>query len=102
MRRNDLVCRLGGDEFVVLVQDLDKKAEVFTVADKILDWIKLPFFHRGIEVQLSTSVGIAYFDSADHDADTLIIMADKTMYQAKSEGKGTIRISNPDIQKDDS
>lgn len=95
MRRNDLVCRLGGDEFVVLVQDLDDKKEVFTVADKILDWIKLPFFHESVQVKLTTSVGIAYFDGPNIDADTLIIMADRAMYRAKSEGKGTIRVSNP-------
>ena len=95
MRKNDLVCRLGGDEFVVLVQDLEHRSEVTTIATKILDWINLPFFYQEKEVAISASVGIAYFDGSESDADTLIIMADRAMYQAKSEGKGSIRVSNP-------
>jgi diguanylate cyclase (GGDEF)-like protein/PAS domain S-box-containing protein len=91
MRKNDLICRLGGDEFVALIQDIDNPDEVIIIAQKILDWLDLPFFYQEQEVSISASIGIAFFDGSEQDADGLIIKADRAMYQAKSEGKGTIR-----------
>ncbi|MCW8944475.1 MAG: diguanylate cyclase [Sedimenticola sp.] len=90
MRKNDLICRLGGDEFVALIQDIENLQEATIIAEKILDWLDLPFFYQEQEVSISASIGIVYFDGSEKDADSLIIKADRAMYQAKSEGKGRI------------
>ncbi|MFP5345063.1 MAG: diguanylate cyclase domain-containing protein, partial [Gammaproteobacteria bacterium] len=87
VRETDTVARLGGDEFVV-VSALRRAADAPEVAQKIAAALARPFLIHERELYLSASVGVSLSPCDGEDAETLIIAADLTMYQAKQEGGG--------------
>jgi diguanylate cyclase (GGDEF)-like protein/PAS domain S-box-containing protein len=85
VRESDTVARVGGDEFAVILSDISSRENIATVAAKIITALARPFYleRQRQHVDIGTSVGIAIYpdDAADHD--TLIKLADATMYKAK-------------------
>ncbi len=86
LRPGDTLSRLSGDEFVVLCEDLDKVVQVKTIASRIVDVLARPFSLSRAEVTISASVGIAFADQTNHDAEQLLHAADAAMYQVKRSG----------------
>ncbi|MDR3564061.1 MAG: diguanylate cyclase, partial [Negativicutes bacterium] len=89
VRQADTLARIGGDEFVVLLSDLGENAEetVSAVATKCIDVLSAPFFISGTVCKVGVSIGIALGDGGS-SADTLLLAADRVMYQAKKTGRG--------------
>jgi diguanylate cyclase (GGDEF)-like protein/PAS domain S-box-containing protein len=87
VREVDTVARLDGDGFVV-VSALRRAADAPEVAQKIVTALARPFLIHERELYLSASVGVSLSPYDGEDAETLIIAADLTMYQAKQEGGG--------------
>ena len=52
-----------------------------------------PFDLNGIHCQIGTSIGIAMAPSHGLDADTLIAIADQSMYEAKRSGRNQYRLA---------
>ncbi|MGH7041647.1 MAG: diguanylate cyclase domain-containing protein, partial [Acetobacteraceae bacterium] len=48
----------------------------------------------GHRVSIGTSIGIAYGPIGEADAEKLLRSADKALYRAKSNGRGTYRLSD--------
>ena len=94
---DDLIARLGGDEFAILHRCDHELKSAVSRAEKI---IAIASHQRTIEGQVITvgaSVGIvASFDSAEAP-ETLLKNADLAMYRAKSDGRGTYRIFDPEM-----
>jgi len=87
IRASDFVARLGGDEFVVFIEDIAGDGEVCRVIDKITAEIARPFrLPSGIEVGLSTSIGVALYPRDGAEMDGLMSHADTAMYAAKESG----------------
>ncbi|MBA4256097.1 MAG: diguanylate cyclase [Polaromonas sp.] len=102
-RAQDTLARQGGDEFVLLITDLSAKPDeaekqAREVGHKILSAVVQPFNMRAGAHQASVSIGITLFSEADTDSDTLYRQADLAMYQAKADGRNTMRFFNPDMQ----
>lgn len=91
VREVDTVSRIGGDEFVVLLTDLRSIETVTQIAEKILSQLALPFTIGSKEVASSLSIGIALYPNDGKDMDTLLRMADTSMYHAKNCGRNTYR-----------
>lgn len=89
VREADTLARIGGDEFVVLLSDLGDNAEetVSTVAAKCIDVLKAPFFISDTVCIVGVSIGIA-LGNGRSSLDTLLLAADRVMYQAKKTGRG--------------
>ncbi len=105
LRAMDTVARFGGDEFVVMLCELDvdekhsaEKAGI--VAEKIRVTLAEPYLLKRsqegaeeitVEHHCTSSIGVVLFKS--HDASQLDILkwADTAMYQAKANGRNTIR-----------
>jgi diguanylate cyclase (GGDEF)-like protein len=81
------VARLSGDEFAIIAAGSSGLQEVATVAQKILDLFRQPFFCQEKEVWMTTSIGIAFFPLEAEDAETLVNNADEAMYAAKAAGR---------------
>lgn len=90
VRQSDTVARLAGDEFTVIVQNLQDTAYAATVAEKIIQQMATPFELEGNSVSISASLGITLFPQDSSDSKTLLINADKAMYQAKSAGRSQL------------
>jgi diguanylate cyclase (GGDEF)-like protein/PAS domain S-box-containing protein len=104
LRDGDTVARLGGDEFVVLLEDLSEQpiqaaAQTETIAEKLLNVLNLPYQLGTYEHRSTASIGATLFSEHETGVDTIIKQADIAMYQAKTEGRNTIRFFDPKMQE---
>ncbi len=87
-----VVARLGGDEFAALLDPSDDAAVVaIRSAGALIDALRTPFPVAGVEVFVTTSVGIAL----GTEVDQLFRRADVAMYRAKSAGKAQYALYAP-------
>jgi diguanylate cyclase (GGDEF)-like protein/PAS domain S-box-containing protein len=92
LRAQDTLARLGGDEFLLILENVTAPQDPATVAQALLDTLKLPFtLSNGLELFVSASMGIALYPQDGRDVDSLIQHADSAMYQAKTQGRHTLR-----------
>jgi diguanylate cyclase (GGDEF)-like protein len=97
LRQEDTAARWGGDEFTVLINEINQNThEITNILDRIQSAFNTPIEIGNIDVQLSSSIGIAVFPDDDQDADTLIRHADQAMYAAKQNGKNQYSFFDPD------
>jgi diguanylate cyclase (GGDEF)-like protein len=87
----DLVARLGGDEFVVLVEYTPDAVFAERMAERILAAMRRPFEIDGVELDVSTSIGIGLLKPVN-SASALMQLADRALYEAKSRGRATWRL----------
>jgi len=87
VREGDLVARMGGDEFSVILYDIDDASGMARVAQNILDKINKPMDIRGVKINISASIGIAYYEGSGITMEELLKSADTAMYSAKSQGR---------------
>ncbi len=96
-RTYDCVARMGGDEFVVILPATTRAA----VPEKI-QMLQEAAREAGIELcqedLLSASVGEACYPEDGSDAEQLLAVADKRMYQAKHLGSSPRKIIEPTVQ----
>ena len=86
VREDDLLARYGGDEFVVLLESLSEPDVVHAITTRIIDTLSAPLAVDEGNVQLSVSIGVAFFPDHARDAGELVLHADAAMYWAKHEG----------------
>jgi diguanylate cyclase (GGDEF)-like protein/PAS domain S-box-containing protein len=105
VREMDTVARLGGDEFVVMVSELDTHHAASTqqaqrVAEKIRIALAEPYLMRLhkpdqsdvlIEHHCTASIGVTLFFDHQASEEDLLKWADNAMYQAKANGRNTVR-----------
>lgn len=96
-REEDQVFRLGGDEFLVLLPDIENDANAGDVARHIAESLNKPYIVNGLELYLSSSIGIGIFPRDGNDIDTLINNADAAMYQAKQAGRNDIQFYSQEL-----
>ncbi len=89
VRVTDFAARLGGDEFVVLVEDADAPETPEIIARKVIAAMRQPIAIGDLELQVTTSIGIAFCRRAAANRDELLQIADKALYAAKAAGRDT-------------
>lgn len=93
LRATDSVARLGGDEFSIIMEKLTKPEDAAAIARKIGSVMRHPFALEGHTVNVSASIGLAYYDGGTQGSDELVKLADDMLYQAKKAGRDTYRIA---------
>ncbi len=96
----DIVSRLGGDEFVVLIEVKTDLDAVRQTADNIVQAIAPSFLLDGIEVSVSTSIGISCYPQDGTDLKSLVKNADVAMYQAKDAGRNNAQFYSVTFEQD--
>lgn len=91
LRGADSVARLGGDEFTVIMEHLSRPEDAHVVAEKVVQVMRQSFLLEGLEVRISTSIGLAFFEGSEISAEALMNQADMMLYQAKHGGRNTWR-----------
>lgn len=98
LRDNDTVARMGGDEFTIILNRTKTKADALQVAAKIIAAIRRPFSISDVELNVGTSIGLAFFPEHGENVDTLKKHADIAMYQAKEAGRNRYQVFDPALQ----
>jgi diguanylate cyclase (GGDEF)-like protein len=88
LRPQDTVARLGGDEFAVLLLP-DCEDDPRDIAARIVRVVEAPFAVEGGTARVGASVGIAVAADPARGGDYLLREADRAMYAAKRDGKGS-------------
>jgi diguanylate cyclase (GGDEF)-like protein len=90
LRITDLIGRLGGEEFAVLLPStaLGGAMEVAEKIRKAVGALRFTFGEQ--EAGIATSVGVAALDPSTRDAETLLVHADKALYEAKNAGRNRV------------
>jgi diguanylate cyclase (GGDEF)-like protein len=97
LRDVDTVARLGGDEFAVVQVQVERPEHAEMLARRLVETISEPYDLGGHQVMIGASVGVTL---APHDgvtADDLMKNADMALYRAKTEGRGTHRFFEPEM-----
>jgi diguanylate cyclase (GGDEF)-like protein/PAS domain S-box-containing protein len=90
-RECDTVARLGGDEFAILQCDGVQPTGATALAARLVEALGEPYLINDHQVVVGVSVGIALAPDDALNADDLLKNADMALYRAKSEGRGTYR-----------
>ncbi len=93
----DRIARLGGDEFAILQISSAQPESSISLAEKIVDVVGLTRSVDGHEVTVGASVGIAIASPGGINSEDFLKSADLAMYSAKSEGRGTYRVFDPQM-----
>jgi len=93
-RPSDVIARMGGDEFVVLCYGGIDEHTALELAERIRIALSGKIMIRGVELNLTVSIGVALADSAQIEgtassdaALALLRNSDEAMYTAKRRGR---------------
>jgi diguanylate cyclase (GGDEF)-like protein len=103
VREGDSVARLGGDEFVIVLENLSEQPEqaakmAESVGDKVLSVLNEPYVLNNESYHGTASIGVCLFRNQEITVEELLKRADTAMYQAKSNGRNTLRFYDPAMQ----
>ncbi len=87
VRASDIPGRLGGDEFALLLPNMNAHG-ASSYVEKLQKQLLSTMNDKGWPVTFS--IGVASFQVAPSDFDTLIGQADSLMYEAKRTGRDRI------------
>ena len=93
VRESDTVARIGGDEFVVLFESIPSQEDILMVAEKIRVALNEAFVLDNQNLDISPSIGVAFYPRHGSDENQLLNRADKAMYFAKSEGGNRVEMN---------
>lgn len=94
LRDSDISYRYGGDEFVIILVNSDGVSGK-VVGERILSKIRSTNYtfevkdHKKV-LQLSVSIGVAEFPTDAKNAEEVLTIADRMMYEAKESGRGLV------------
>jgi len=86
VRPNDTVARWGGDEFILLLENLDPDQLKKLIA-RLRDTITQPIQFSDHLLQISTSIGSAFYPAEEISLEKIIREADQQMYNDKARIK---------------
>ena len=90
-RESDMVIRLGGDEFAIIQLGAAQPRDAKALAERLVHEMARPFDVAGNTVAIGASIGIAVTTDGLSTADDMLKSADLALYRAKSDGRGTYR-----------
>lgn len=97
LREEDTLARIGGDEFVGVIINLEKHNEALLILDRLITTVSTPIVINGISIQVSASIGVAFYPESGMNSDILLRNADQAMYSAKQSGKNRYHIFSSDF-----
>ncbi len=99
VREGDVIARLGGDEFAIVQAAVERPEQCSELASRIIEVLSETFDIDGKHVDIGTSVGIAVAPADGANPDQLLKNADMALYLAKSDGRGTHRFFEAEMDK---
>ena len=84
------VARLGGDEFAAVLPRCSP-VEAMQAAERLRHALAAPLRIAGMQIEVSTSIGIALFPQDGIELERLVKNAEMAMYEVKRAGRGASR-----------
>ena len=97
VRDIDTVARMGGDEFAIIQPLIEHPNSSARLAERVLHLIRQPFEIDGAQCSVGVSIGIAHYPEHAATAGDLLRNADTALYRAKSDGRGTYCMFEPEM-----
>lgn len=91
LREVDTLSRWGGDEFVVLLTENADPEDFRRIAERLREAARQSIDINGVETRLTISTGFAIYPDDAEDAETLMSLADHTMFHAKNIGRNNVQ-----------
>jgi diguanylate cyclase (GGDEF)-like protein len=91
LSERETACRLGGDEFAIICPGIVDPGETTSLAWRLLNALAQPHTIQEQTVLGGTSIGIAISGQDGENPEALLKNADLALYRAKSDGRGTFR-----------
>lgn len=92
VRESDIVGRFGGDEFIVSINDISSEKDIDEIASKLNRTVGNVRALDNTGQKIQASIGVIVSTVKQSSPESLIKLADKMMYKAKSAGKGCYKI----------
>lgn len=93
LRSTDVIGRYGGEEFAVVMANCDAAAAAAVLDDFRQRFQELEFSAGGTRFSVTISIGVAeYRPGMEVDAETLLVNADKALYEAKTVGRNRLLV----------
>ncbi|MBR0828190.1 EAL domain-containing protein [Bradyrhizobium manausense] len=93
----DFVARLGGDEFAIVQRAVTSPDRVTDLVGRVFGAIRRPLNCLGHQLTTDASIGIALAPEHGVALDQVLKNADLAMYAAKSAGRHTYRVFEPEM-----
>ena len=87
VEEEDFVARVGGDEFILLLHNFDHSSHVIETIERIQNQLSRPFQIQEHIINISSSVGVAFYPHDGTDFIGLMQCSDIAMYEAKKKGR---------------
>jgi diguanylate cyclase (GGDEF)-like protein len=84
---NGFVARVGGDEFVIVLHNYNTLTELTNIIDRIQMCIKDQWVIETNPINISSSIGIAFYPKDGTDTISLMQHSNIAMYEAKKKGR---------------
>ncbi|WP_431267036.1 EAL domain-containing protein [Dankookia sp. P2] len=97
IRKTDMVARIGGDGSAIVQSSVNQPSDARALARRIIAAISKPYEIEGNRIVIGTSLGIAIAPQDGVDSDRLLRSADLALYRAKTDGRGTFRFFEPEM-----
>lgn len=92
LRESDTFARLGGDEFTILLSEIREEQEAIIIAKRIFSSLQEPWQIGEHTFKTTSSIGIAFYPKDGITRHKLMTHADTALYEAKENGKNTIKM----------
>jgi diguanylate cyclase (GGDEF)-like protein len=91
--------RMSGDEFAVILPEISTPEEASELAKQFLKQIAQPFPHKQEDITCTGSIGIAFGQNKDQEAETILKNAKLALYRAKEDGGNSFRFFEPTMDQ---
>ena len=93
------VARIGGDEFAIIVPDVADDEAVMRITHRVMLQLDPPINYASKRINGSMSIGCAMYPRDARDPMVLLSNADAALNDIKVNGRGGVRIFNPEIMQ---
>ncbi|MDP9084355.1 MAG: EAL domain-containing protein [Pseudomonadota bacterium] len=98
IRSIDTVARVGGDEFVLVVSPSAARVDAEEIGKRANEALRTPIQLGGVDLHVSSSIGIAFYPGDGSSAESLLAHADAAMYCAKERGRNNHQCFAPGMK----